>query len=118
MARVIAANSFDDQTLGSQIGFGSIELTVVPGWRDELDRLCLMFAEAGYRPVLEEMGLDPSTVNGRPVIFSRNVTDGQAEALKSIMPKHPDARVFDLRSPDRVVVGAAVQGNTKSDRRG
>ena len=59
-----------------------------------------------------------ATVAGRPVIFSRNVTDGQAEALKSIMPKHPDARVFDLRSPGRVVVGAAVQGNTKSDRRG
>ena len=59
-----------------------------------------------------------ATVAGRPVIFSRNVTDGQAEALKNIMPQHPDARVFDLRSPDRVVVGAAVQGNTKSDPRG
>ena len=59
-----------------------------------------------------------ATVAGRPVIFSRNVTDGQAEALKNIMPRHPDARVFDLRSPDRVVVGATVQGNTKSDPRG
>ena len=59
-----------------------------------------------------------ATVAGRPVIFSRNVTDGQAEALKSIMPKHPDARVFDLRSSGRVVVGTAVQGNTKNDRRG
>jgi hypothetical protein len=59
-----------------------------------------------------------ATVAGRRVIFSRNVTDGQAEALKNIMPQHPDARVFDLRSPDRVVVGAPVQGNTQSDRRG
>ena len=56
-----------------------------------------------------------ATVAGRPVIFSRNVTDGQAEALKVIMPQHPDARAFDLRSPDRVVVGAPVQGNTQSD---
>ena len=59
-----------------------------------------------------------ATVAGRTVIFTRDVTDGQAEALKDIMPEHPDARVFDLRSPDRVVVGAAVQGNTKSDPRG
>jgi hypothetical protein len=34
------------------------------------------------------------------------------------MPQHPDTSVFDLRSPDRVVVGAPVQGNTKSDPRG
>jgi hypothetical protein len=59
-----------------------------------------------------------ATVAGRPVIFSRDVTGGQAEALKNIMPQHPDARIFDLRSPDRVVVGAPVQGNTKSDPRG
>jgi hypothetical protein len=59
-----------------------------------------------------------ATVAGRPVIFSRDVTDGQAEALKYVMPRQPDARVFDLRSPDRVVVGAPVQGNTKSDPRG
>ena len=59
-----------------------------------------------------------ATVAGRPVVFSRDVTDGQAEALKNIMPQHPDARVFDLRSPDRVVVGAPVQSNTKSEPRG
>jgi hypothetical protein len=59
-----------------------------------------------------------ATVVGRPVIFSRDVSDGQAEALRNIILQHPDARVFDLRSPDRVVVGAPVQGNTKSDPRG
>ena len=59
-----------------------------------------------------------ATVTGRPVIFTRNVSDSQAEALKNIIPQNPDARVFDLRSPDRVVVGAPVQGNTKSDLRG
>jgi len=52
------------------------------------------------------------------VVFARDVTDGQAEALKKIMPQHPDARNFDLRSPDRVVVGAPVQGNTQSEPRG
>jgi hypothetical protein len=60
-----------------------------------------------------------ATVQDRPVIFSTDVNDRQAEALKSIMPEHPEARSFDLRSPDRVVVGApAAQGNADSDRRG
>jgi hypothetical protein len=59
-----------------------------------------------------------ATVAGRPVIFSGGVTDGQADALKNIMPRYPEARVFDLRSPDRVVVGAPIQGTTKSDPKG
>jgi hypothetical protein len=59
-----------------------------------------------------------ATVEGRPVIFSRDVDDGQALALKNIIPHHPDAGFFDLRSPDRIVVGAPVQGNTQSDSRG
>jgi hypothetical protein len=57
-----------------------------------------------------------ATVEDRAVIFSTNVEDRQAEALRDIMPEHPYARLFDLRSPDRVVV--SVQGNTKSDFRG
>jgi hypothetical protein len=65
-----------------------------------------------------EAGGIRATVAGRPVIFSRDVTDGQAEALKNVMPEHPDAQVFDLRSPDRVVVGAPDQGTTQSEPRG
>ncbi len=59
-----------------------------------------------------------TTVEGRSVIFSRDVSDRQAVALENIMAQHPDARVFDLRSPGRVVVGAPVPGNAKSDTRG
>ena len=59
-----------------------------------------------------------ATVQDRTVVFSGDVHDSQAEALKSIMPEHPDARLFDLRSPDRVVIGAPVQGNTDSGPRG
>jgi len=59
-----------------------------------------------------------ATVQDRTVIFSRDVDYRQAEALKSIMAEHPEARLFDLRSPDRVVVGAPVQGNMNSDPRG
>jgi hypothetical protein len=46
-----------------------------------------------------------TTVEGSQVIFSGNVSEHRAAALKHIMPDHPDARVFDLRSPERVVVG-------------
>jgi hypothetical protein len=59
-----------------------------------------------------------TTVQGRPVIFSGDVDDGQAMALKSIISNHPDAGFFDLRSPGRVVVGAPIQGITNSDPRG
>ncbi len=59
-----------------------------------------------------------ATVEGRPVIFSRDVSDSQARALENIMSRYPDARIFDLRSPHRVVVGATVQGNATSDPRG
>jgi hypothetical protein len=47
-----------------------------------------------------------ATVEGRRVIFSGDVGERRASALKHIMPEHPDASVFDLRSPQRVVVGA------------
>jgi len=46
-----------------------------------------------------------ATVEGRPVIFSGDVGARRARALGQIMPEHPDATVFDLRSPERVVVG-------------
>jgi POTRA domain, FtsQ-type len=59
-----------------------------------------------------------TTVENRPVIFSRDVDEGQVMALRNIIPKHPDAGSFDLRSPDRVVVGAPVEGNTSGDPRG
>jgi cell division septal protein FtsQ len=44
-------------------------------------------------------------VDGRRVVFSDVVRAGQAETLPEIMRQNPDAEVFDLRSPERVVVG-------------
>jgi hypothetical protein len=46
-----------------------------------------------------------ATVAGRRVVFSGGIDGGQARALEGIMGDHPEARVFDLRSPQRVVVG-------------
>jgi hypothetical protein len=46
-----------------------------------------------------------ATVEGRSVVFSGSVDGGQARALAGIMGDHPEARIFDLRSPQRVVAG-------------
>ena len=56
-----------------------------------------------------------ATVEGRRVIFAGDVGERRARALKHIMPEHPDARVFDLRSPERVVVAPR---KTRSEPRG
>ena len=39
------------------------------------------------------------------VLFAGGVRDAQTSVLKALMGKHPEAAYFDLRSPDRVVVG-------------
>ena len=105
-------------------GLGGAGLTRMELDRDQVGEI-LDFANALHK---NGVGIDSidgvdaggirATVAGRPVVFSRDVSDGQAEALKKIMPQHPDARNFDLRSPDRVVVGAPVQGNAQSEPRG
>ena len=48
-----------------------------------------------------------ATVEGRRVLFGGGVGDGQAHALVDVMEEHPGAPYFDLRSPGRIVVGAA-----------
>lgn len=45
--------------------------------------------------------------SGREVVFYGKVTTAQARALKEIMRRNPTAKVFDLRSPERVVVGSS-----------
>jgi hypothetical protein len=51
-----------------------------------------------------------ATVEGRRVVFSGGVGDGQARALKDIMSEHPEAGIFDLRTAQRVVVGQSSNG--------
>jgi len=46
-----------------------------------------------------------ATVEGRSVVFGGVVRAGQARALPGVMDRHPDAPLFDLRSPERIVVG-------------
>ncbi len=48
-----------------------------------------------------------ATVEGRRVVFGGGVGAGQVRALSGAIKEHPEAAYFDLRSPERVVVGAA-----------
>ena len=59
-----------------------------------------------------------ATVEGRRVIFSGDIGGGQARALEDIMSDHPEASIFDLRSPQRVVVGERSNGGTDADPEG
>jgi POTRA domain, FtsQ-type len=59
-----------------------------------------------------------ATVEGRRVVFSGDVGAGQARALEGIMSEHPEAPIFDLRSPQRVVVGVPSNGGAESGPEG
>ena len=47
-----------------------------------------------------------ATVEGRRILFSGEIGDGQARLLKGLMEEQPEASYFDLRSPERVVTTA------------
>jgi cell division septal protein FtsQ len=92
-------------------GLGGASLGVVTLDEDQLGEV-LEFAKT-----LEsnEVGLDSvneagpggieATVEGRRVVFSGDISEAKARALESIMNENPRAGIFDLRSPQRVVVG-------------
>lgn len=46
-----------------------------------------------------------ATVEGRHVLFATDVGNGQVSTLQGLFGEHPEAPYFDLRSPERVVVG-------------
>ena len=53
-----------------------------------------------------------ATVEGRSVLFGGDVGDGQTRVLEGLIEKHPEAPYFDLRSPERVVIGAESGSET------
>ncbi len=59
-----------------------------------------------------------ATVEGRRVVFSGRVGDEQARTLEEVMGEHPDAPIFDLRSPQRVVVGGPSNGGADGEAAG
>ena len=103
-------------------GLGGAGLESVELDRDQVGEI-LEFARTLHKSGLSLDSIDEvdaggveATVEGRRVIFSGDVGERRARALKRIMPEHPDAKVFDLRSPERVVVGAPHE--TRSEPEG
>jgi hypothetical protein len=47
-----------------------------------------------------------ATVEGRRILFAGDIGDGQVRALEGLIEEHPETPYFDLRSPERVVIGA------------
>ena len=92
-------------------GLGGASLKEMELDRDQVGEI-LVFARTLHESGLTLDSVDgvgaggiETTVEGRAVIFSGNVGTRRVSALEHIMPEHPDATVFDLRSPERVVVG-------------
>jgi hypothetical protein len=54
------------------------------------------------------------TVEGRSVLFANGLEVGQAQVLADFVEEHPEASYFDLRSPNRVVIGAEPAGEPGS----
>ena len=104
--RVILSSDGEELPGLGGAGLGRVELD-----RDQLGEI-LKFARtldaSGLRlDSVDEAGPQgiEATVEGRRVVFSGGVSEGQAGALTGIMRRHPGAEIFDLRSPERVVVG-------------
>lgn len=88
----------------------------------EVDPVRLEEIRSG-QAVLEENGVEVESVEsvgargvelsvrgpgGRvPVLFSGGIGGGQARVLEGLLRERPQARYFDLRTPERVVVGGA-----------
>ncbi|MGH3148534.1 MAG: cell division protein FtsQ/DivIB [Rubrobacter sp.] len=113
--RVIASADGEELPGLGGAGLGRVELD-----RDQVQEIL------GFGTVLSRSGvrLDSvdgagpqgieTTVEGREVVFSGAIGEGQARALSEIMRRHPEAGTFDLRSPARVVVA----GSPGSEPRG
>ena len=50
-----------------------------------------------------------TTVEGRRVLFAGEARSPQVRTLKGLMEEYPEALYFDLRSPERVVVGTGAE---------
>jgi cell division protein FtsQ len=109
--RVILASDGEELPGLGGVGLGRVRLD-----RDQVGEI-LGFAKvlsaSGVRldsvDAVGPQGIE-ATVEGRKVVFSGGLDEGRAEALTGIMRRHPEAEVFDLRSPERVVVGPASGG--------
>ena len=100
-------------------GLGGASLRRVELYEDQLGDVlgfARIFEKNGVRiDSVDEVGPGgiKATVEGHRVIFSGDIGRGRARALGGIMGDHPEARIFDLRSPQRVVVGEQSSGGSE-----
>ncbi len=103
---VLAADGTELPELGGasleRVGLDEVQL-------EEIVRVDKMLDENGV--VLDSIdGVGPggieATVGGRRVLFAKDVGFGQVRALVDFMEEYSEAPYFDLRSPNRIVVGA------------
>ncbi len=103
---VLAADGTELPELGGasleRVGLDEVQL-------EEIVRVGKMLDENGV--VLDSIdGVGPggieATVGGRRVLFAKDVGFGQVRALVDFMEEYSEAPYFDLRSPNRIVVGA------------
>ena len=103
---VLSADGTELPGLGGA-GLKQIELDEVQ--LEEILRVGEVLEESGVTlDSIDEVGAKgvEATVEGRSVLFAGNVGSGQVRALKGLIGEHPATPYFDLRSPERVVIGA------------
>lgn len=106
-------------------GLGGASLSQV-----EVDRVRLEEIRAGQE-ALEENGVEVQSVESvgargvelsvrgpggaeAQVLFSGEIGSGQARVLEGLLRERPEARYFDLRTPERVIVGGEPAGGGAS----
>ena len=103
---VLSADGTELPGLGGA-GLKQIELDEVQ--LEEILRVGEVLKESGVTlDSIDEVGAKgvEATVEGRSILFTGNVGSGQVRALKGLIGEHPATPYFDLRSPERVVIGA------------
>ena len=92
-------------------GFGGANLKTLKLDRSRLEEI-VRAGKVLQRNGIELQSVDASgpggvraSIRGHRVVFSGDIGRDQVQALVGIMKKNPKAGVFDLRSPERVVVG-------------
>lgn len=105
-------------------GLGGAGLERVELDRDQVGEILkfakVMSASGARLDSVDEAGPQgiEATVEGRSVVFSGGVGEGQAGALTEIMRRHPEAETFDFRSPERVVVVGPSGRRSAGEARG
>ena len=91
-------------------GLGGADLNQVAVEEDQVDKILeagkILRSHGNQLESIDAISAEgvEATVDGREVIFSSHPDDTQAEALPDVMRRNPGVKLFDLRSPGRIVL--------------